>query len=322
MYGVMLDRASLDRGDLDFERLEGSLSGWSFYDHTDPNFVSERIVEAEVVVANKVILDAGIIARAPQLKLIAVAATGTNNVDLAAASERGITVCNIQHYATPSVVQHVFMLILNLIRHQPDYAARVAAGAWQRSDEFCLFDYPIRELGGLTLGIVGYGELGRAVSRAAMNGFGMRVVVAEHGSNAAANQEPPRLPLAELLGQVDIVTLHCPLTPQTRGLIGREELALMRPGAILINAARGGIVDELALADALRSGHLGGAGIDVLSQEPPTNGNPLLEAAIPNLIVTPHIAWASREARQRLVDQLVDNICAYISGQPRNVVNG
>jgi glycerate dehydrogenase len=214
-------------------------------------------------------------------------------VDLDAAARRGIAVCNIRRYATPSVVQHVFALLLSLTRHLSDYQRAVQSGAWQRSGQFCLLDYPIRELGGLTLGIVGYGELGQAVAATAEQAFGMRVLIAQRPGGSA---EPGRLPLQQLLPQVDVLSLHCPLTPETRGLIGAEELALMKPDALLINTARGGIINEGALAAALLTGRLGGAGIDVLATEPPGSDSPLLQQPIPNLIVTPHIAWASRQS--------------------------
>jgi glycerate dehydrogenase len=283
---------------------------------TRPELLAERLAEATVVVSNKVRLDAAAFAATPQLRLVCVAATGTNNVDLDAAQRHGITVCNVRGYATPSVVQHVYALLLALTTRLPDYQRDVAAGRWQASPYFCLLDHPIRELAGRNLGIVGYGELGSAVARLAA-GFGMTVLVAQR---AGGDAQAGRLALADLLPQVDVLSLHCPLTPQTRGLIGARELALMKPDALLINTARGGLVDETALADALRKGKLGGAGIDVLSEEPPRADNPLLAADIPNLIVTPHIAWASREARQRVIEAIATNIRAFLAGTPVNTV--
>ena len=268
------------------------------------------------MISNKVRLDAAAFAAAPQLRLVCVAATGTNNVDLDAAQRHGVTVCNVRGYATPAVVQHVYALILALTTRLPDYQRDVANGRWQASPYFCLLDHPIRELAGRTLGIVGYGELGSAVARVAA-AFGMSVLIAQRAGSAA---QAGRLALTELLPLVDILSLHCPLTPQTRGLIGAQELALMKPDALLINTARGGLVDEAALAAALRGGKLGGAGIDVLSEEPPRDNNPLLATDIPNLIVTPHIAWASREARQRVIDAIAANIRAFLAGTPVNVV--
>ncbi|MFO7594696.1 MAG: 2-hydroxyacid dehydrogenase [Pseudomonadota bacterium] len=317
MNGVFLDRESLDRGDLRLDELKATLSDWRMYDATAPQQTAERIADAEVVISNKVVLDEAALAAAPKLRLIAVAATGTDNVDLHAAARLGISVCNVRRYATPSVVQHVFALLLNLSRHLNDYQQAVRQGRWQQSRQFCLLDYPIHELNGRKLGIVGYGELGEAVARTAGQAFAMEVLLAQR---PGASAQPGRIPLPELLPQVDVLSLHCPLTEATRGLIGEPELALMKPGAILINTARGGIVDEQALANALRAGRLGGAGVDVLEREPPGSDSPLLAGDIPNLIVTPHIAWAGLESRRRLTDQLAENIRAFLAGRPQNLV--
>jgi len=314
--GVFLDRDSVDRGDLDLSGLQASLPEWRLHDASSYDQVAARIAAAMVVVSNKVLLDEAALHRAPGLKLICVAATGTNNVDLDAARALGITVCNVRAYATPSVVQHVFGLLLALSTRLLDYRRLVQHGGWQTSTQFCRLDFPIRELTGKTLGIVGLGELGRAVAQTAA-AFGMEVLVAQRPGGPS---QPGRVALDDLLRRVDALSLHCPLTPETHGLIGARELALMKPDAVLINAARGGIVDEEALAEALRAGRLGGAGVDVLSEEPPTHGNALLADDIPNLIVTPHVAWASRESRQRLIDQLVTNVRAFLDGTPRNVL--
>lgn len=316
MLGVFLDRDTVDRGDLDPAALLGALPDWRLYTFTRPEQLAERLAEATVAVSNKVRLDAAAFAAAPQLRLVCVAATGTNNVDLDAAQCHGVTVCNVRGYATPAVVQHVYALILALTTRLPEYRRDVAAGRWQASPYFCLLDHPIRELAGRALGIVGYGELGSAVARVAA-AFGMSVLIAQRAGGAA---QAGRLALTDLLPRVDVLSLHCPLTPLTRGLIGAQELALMKPDALLINTARGGLVDEAALADALRDGRLGGAGIDVLSEEPPRHDNPLLATDIPNLLVTPHIAWASREARQRVIDAIAENIRAFLAGTPVNVV--
>lgn len=317
MYGVFLDRDSVDRGDVNFDSLEKSLSDLRYYPKTSAEQVAERIAQATVVISNKVKLDAHTLAAAPHLRLICVAATGTNNVDLEAAARHGMKVCNCQGYSTPSVVQHVFALILALSTRLCDYRQAVNRGQWQTAEQFCLLDFPIRELAGKTLGIVGHGELGRNVGRIA-EVFGMQVLIAQRPGVPEA--EEGRIPLPALLPQIDILTLHCPLTPQTRGLIGAWELALMRRDALLINTARGGIVDEVALAAALRQGAIGGAGVDVLTEEPPAQGNPLLADDIPNLIVTPHSAWGSREARQRLIEQLAENIRGFSTGKPVRVV--
>jgi len=312
---VFLDAGSLAQSAMDMTPLEDPSLAWEFYDTTSVDALRERIAEAGIVVTNKVVLDQAAITAAEQVRLICVAATGTNNVDLAEARDRGITVCNVPGYTTPSVVEHVFALLLSLMRHLPDYHRAVQSGRWQGSAHFSFIDFPIHELHGKVMGIVGYGELGRAVGQVA-EAFGMRVMVAERTGSEA---RPGREPLSEVLRHADVLTLHCPLTDETRGLIGAKELQLMKRGAVLINTARGGIVDELALLEALRSHHLGGAGVDVLTQEPPVD-NPLLSQGVPNLIVTPHIAWASRESRRRLVNELAANIQAYLQDKPRNVV--
>jgi len=316
-YASFLDLESVDRGDLDLSPLERVFAGWHWHAATGPDQVAGRTRGARIAVTNKVVLDRNTLRQAAGLELVCVAATGTNNVDLEAACENGIAVSNVTGYATPSVVQHVFSLILCLTTRLAEYRASVAAGEWQRSPHFCLLDFPIRELSGRSLGLVGYGQLGRGVAQMA-RAFGMTVLVAQRPGGP---KQPGRLPLAELLPRVDVLSLHCPLTPQTRHLLGAAELARMRPDAVLINTARGGIVAEQALADALRAGRLGGAGIDVLSEEPPLSGNPLLARDIPNLLVTPHVAWASRESRQRLLLGVADNIRGFLSGNlPNRVV--
>ncbi len=310
---------SSGQGDLDFSRLASVLPKWQTYDTTTDAQVAERIANATVAVSNKVRIDDAAMRSALHLRLICIAATGTNHVDLDAARRRGIAVCNVPGYATASVVQHVFALILALSIRLPDYQQALREGRWQQSSQFCLLDYPIREIAGKTLGIIGYGELGQAVARVA-EAFGMKVQVAQYRAGQSSTLSMAgqrRIPLQELLPQVDILSLHCPLTPETRGLIGAPALAIMRSDALLINTARGGIVDEAALAAALCQGKLGGAGVDVLTREPPTQDNPLLAPNIPRLILTPHIAWASREARQRLVDEVAVNIRAFLQGEAR-----
>jgi glycerate dehydrogenase len=315
--GVLLDLDTLHPGDLDLSRLKDSLPDWQIFHHTPATAVAERIRRANVVVSNKVPLDATPLRQANDLQLICIAATGVNNVDLDVATACRIAVCNVRRYATPSVVEHVFSLILALTRRLEEHRNAVGAGRWQAAGGFCLLDFPVRELAGETIGIVGFGELGKAVARIA-EAFGMRVLIAQR---AGAPPQPWRYPLAELLPQVDILSLHCPLTEQTHNLIDASHLALLKPDALLINTARGGIVNERALAHALQEGRLGGAGIDVLEEEPPAHGSPLLELTLPNLIITPHVAWASREARQRLIDQVEENIRAFGRGTPRNLVN-
>jgi len=315
MRGIFLDIDTVDRGDLDLGGLQATLPEWTFQT-TGTGDAQELPMQADVLVSNKVILDADTINSTENLKLICIAATGTNNADIAAANEKGITVCNVRSYATASVVEHVFSLILCLTRSLPQYMQEVEHGRWQHSDTFCMLDYPIRELAGQTLGIIGYGELGHAVA-AMGHAFGMTVVIAERRGAPARHG---RTPFHEVLSSADIISLHCPLTEDTHDLIGSAELLQMKRDAILINVARGGIVNESDLSDALLSGEIGGAALDVLAEEPPRSGNPLLSLSHPNLIVTPHVAWASRNSRQRLVNETAANIRAFLSGNPRNVV--
>ncbi|MBD1550873.1 2-hydroxyacid dehydrogenase [Pseudomonas typographi] len=316
MRAVFLDHSSLDLGDLDLAPLHGAFSALQLYASTEAGDTSARLAGADVAISNKVLIDAQAMAANPQLKLILVAATGTNNVDLEAARARGICVCNCQGYGTPSVAQHTLMLLLALATSLPQYQQAVAAGKWQQARQFCLLDFPIVELQGKTLGLLGHGELGSAVARLA-EAFGMAVLV---GQLPNRPRRDGRLPLAELLPRVDALTLHCPLNEHTRNLIGVTELALLKRGAFVLNTGRGGLIDEYALADALRSGHLGGAATDVLTTEPPTEGNPLLASDLPRLIVTPHSAWGSREARQRIVGQLSENAHSFAQGAPQRVV--
>ncbi|UBM24615.1 2-hydroxyacid dehydrogenase [Pseudomonas sp. p1(2021b)] len=313
---VFLDHQSLDLGDLDLSPLHAQFDELQLYASTRPDQVAERLRDATAVISNKVMIDAAAMEANPQLQLILVAATGTNNVDLATARLRGVTVCNCQGYGTPSVAQHTLALLLALATRLCDYRQAVTDGRWAAASQFCLLDFPIVELQGKTLGLLGHGELGGAVARLA-EAFGMRVLSGQIPGRPARAE---RLPLDELLPQVDALTLHCPLNDHTRHMIGARELALLKPGALVVNTARGGLIDEQALANALRSGHLGGAATDVLSVEPPVNGNPLLQADVPRLIVTPHSAWGAVESRQRIVGQLSENAQAFFAGQPRRVV--
>jgi glycerate dehydrogenase len=315
-HAVFLDHASLDLGDLDLSPLHAVFNELQLHGQSLPEQVVERLQGAHVAIVNKVVLDAATLAACPQLKLILLAATGTNNVDLAAARALGICVSNCQAYGTHAVAQHTLMLLLALAGSLPDYQKSVTAGHWQQAKQFCLLDHPIIELEGKTLGLLGHGELGRAVGRLA-EAFGMRVLL---GQLPGRPPRADRVPLAELLPQVDVLSLHCPLTEQTRNLLGARELALLKPSAFLLNTARGGLVDEQALANALRSGQLAGAAFDVLHTEPPTDDNPLLAGDIPRLIITPHCAWGSREARQRIVLQLAENALGYFAGAPRRQV--
>ena len=313
---VFLDLATLDLGDLDLSPLHAAFAELQLHEQSSPEQLIERLRGARVAIVNKVPLDAATLAACPDLKLVLIAATGTNNVDLTAARALGICVSNCQAYGTQAVAQHTLMLLLALAGSLPEYQQSISAGHWQQAKQFCLLDYPIIELEGKTLGLLGHGELGSAVARLAQ-AFGMRVLL---GQLPGRPVRAERLALAELLPQVDVLSLHCPLNEQTQHLIGAAELALLKPSAFLLNTARGGLVDEQALANALRRGQLGGAAFDVLSTEPPRADNPLLAGDIPRLIITPHCAWGSREARQRMVLQLVENAGGYFAGAPRRQV--
>ncbi|MDH3647383.1 MAG: 2-hydroxyacid dehydrogenase [Gammaproteobacteria bacterium] len=313
---AFLDFATVSHDDVDVAALHQVLPDLHFYSTTTDDEVSERIVDSEILLINKVVLDKSRIDAAPRLRLICAAATGTDNVDLDAARARDIAVCNIRSYCTSSVAQHVFALVLALTHHLEGYQRLLSEGAWRGSPQFCLLDFPIRELSGKVLGIVGHGELGGAVATIA-RAFGMHVLLAERPE---ADTRKDRLALQDLLHRVDILSLHCPLNRQTHNLIAAAELARMKPDALLINTARGALVDATALVAALRAGKLGGAGIDVLEREPPVAGSPLLEADIPHLIVTPHIAWAAVEARQRAIVEIAANITAWQAGERRNRV--
>jgi glycerate dehydrogenase len=297
---------------IDTRALDDLIDG-RYYPHSTGEEIASRLADCEIAIVNKVKLSGAVIEKAPKLKLVAVQATGTDNVDLAAAKARGIGVANIRDYCTPAVVQHVFALVLGLTQHISGFQALVASGAWSRSKTFALFDYPIRELAGRTLGIVGFGSLGQAVGRFG-ECLGMRLVVAARPGTAPGDVPPDRLHLDAVLEQADVLSLHCPLTPATKHMIGAPQLQRMKDDALLINTARGGLIDSEALVRALCSGEIGGAGIDVLPTEPPDPNEPLLAQDIPNLIVTPHIAWAARESRQRALDQVTENIRDFLNG--------
>lgn len=311
---VFLDRASLGA------RLRRPSFDHTWEEHaaTQGAAATEaRLRDATIAITNKVPLRQESLARLPRLKLIAMAATGYDVVDAAHCKANGITVVNIRSYATHTVPEHVFALMLALRRNLLAYRHDVEQGRWQRVDQFCFFDHPIRDLSGATLGIVGEGSLGQATAAIA-RAFGMQVLFADHPPPKAPDVE--FTPFDEVLARSDVLTLHSPLTPQTRNLIGANELRRMKPTALLINTARGGLVDEAALASALKDGVIGGAGFDVLTQEPPRTSNPLLDLRMPNFILTPHIAWASEGAMQFLADQLIDNIEAFVAGRPQHVV--
>jgi glycerate dehydrogenase len=313
---VFLDRATLPPG--------VTLRPFAFphrlfsYDDTEAGVVAARIAEAEVVITNKVPVRAEALASAKNLKLIAIAATGSDRIDLKACAARGICVCNVRNYSVHSVPEHTFALILALRRSLLPYGRSVAEGGWQRSGRFCYFDYPLGDLADSRLGIIGAGVLGQAVASLG-RAFGMEVAFAER--RGASSVRAGYVPFERLLAESDVISLHVPLTPETRNLIGEREFGLMLRRPLLINTARGGLVDEIALGSALRSGQIAGAGFDVATSEPPGDDHPLLAlAGLPNFILTPHVAWASRQAAQVLADQLVENIELFHKGTPRNLV--
>ena len=313
LHIVVLDRDTLVNRPFDFD-FPHTLSS---YGTTEAHETLERIRGADIVITNKVVISAQAFAENPQLKLVAVTATGVNNVDVEAAKQNGTAGCNIRAYGNESVAEHAFMMMITLMRNLPAYQRDVAAGLWENSPFFCHLGAPMRDLNGKTLAIFGRGNIGKTLATYAQ-AFKMNVVFAEH--KHAETVRDGYVSFDEAIRSADALSLHCPLTPQTENMIGEAELQQMKPGAILINCGRGGLVDEAALVTALKYGQIGGAGFDVLTQEPPRDGNPLLKARLPNLIVTPHIAWASQEAANRLFDILLDNINRFVAGNPQNLV--
>lgn len=319
MNGVILDCDSLGPDSLDLSPLHNLPINWTIYPHCLDQQVAERIAGADIVLTNKALVSALAIAQAPRLKLIAVMATGTNQVDLEAATTAGIVVSNAIGYGTGSVVQHCWSLILALTTRLESYHQAAVGGRWQQSRFFCSMDFPVRELGGKVMGIIGAGELGLGVAKIA-EAFGMQVIFAELPGRAH-NSAVERVPFDGFLARADVISIHCPLTEDTTDLIGEAQFALMQSSTLVINSARGGIINEAALKRALCNGDIAGAATDVLTVEPPVDGNLLLDPDIPNLIITPHSAWVAQEARQRLIDQLADNIGGFLDGKPRNQVN-
>lgn len=306
---VFLDRESLGAT----VRSPGFDHVYMEHEATDAHEIVDRLKDATVCITNKVPLRADTLAQLPKLKLIAVAATGTDVIDKKAAKEHGIAVVNIRNYAFNTVPEHVIALMFALKRNLLRYAVDVQNGVWNTSRQFCFFDHDIHDIAGATMGIIGYGAIGKSIGRRA-EALGMKVI----GYDAFPQEG--LVDFETILRESDVISLHAPLLPETRNMIGAAEFAKMKSSAILINTARGGLVDEAALAHALKTGEIAGAGFDVLTEEPPRRGNVLLDASIPNLIVTPHVAWASREAMQILSDQLVDNIEAFVGGTPKNIV--
>ena len=314
MLGVFLDADSLGK-DVDLTPVTQLLDDWQVYSFTTPAQVAERIKAATVVLTNKTVMDEASILSAPALKFVSVMATGTNNIDFLATASRGIMVSNAIAYGTPSVVQHTLALILNLSTSFYQYQASVRNGDWQVSDVFCLLDHPIREIAGKQLGILGYGELGKAVGTAA-EALGMKVVASEH---AGAEPRKGRTKFEEVLRTSNYISLHCPLNDATSRIINTDTLALMKQDAFLINTARGGLVDPVALVSSLQAGNIAGAAIDVLEKEPPDLDDSLLKG-IPNLIITPHNAWGAIESRIRLMQQTRENVEAFLNGTPVRLV--
>ncbi|MFM1604100.1 MAG: D-2-hydroxyacid dehydrogenase [Porticoccaceae bacterium] len=319
MNGVILDLDSIGPTDLDLTPLYELPVQWTVYPDCKASQVSERISSADIVLTNKTAIRAPEMVQAKNLKFISLFATGTDVIDLTGASKKNIVVSNAIGYGTASVVQHVWSLILALTTNLKEHSKASIDGRWRNSRFFCLLDSPVQELDGKVLGIIGAGELGLGVAKIA-EAFGMKVIFAALPGRSHSNQDN-RMPFGALLKEADILSLHCPLTAETAKLISADELGSMKESALLINTARGGLIDEKALKDALTNGVIAGAAVDVLSVEPPSDGNLLIDSDIPNLIVTPHVAWVARESRQRLVNQVAENIKGFLAGQPRNQVS-
>jgi len=321
MHAVFLDYKTVDANDLDLGSIEALLPEIVVHSFSNQEEVLSRIEDVEVAIANKVVFDANVFARATKLKLICVTATGTNNIDLEAAKQSGVVVCNIKDYCTDSVVQHVLLSMLTLKHSSRDYSASMDNGDWQEGNSFSLLQHPITELSGKSLGIIGYGVLGQGVARAATT-LGLRVLISE---SFAENNKPgegiARVSFDTLLAESDIISLHCPLTDNTEGLFDETAFEQMKSSAILINTARGGLINDHALIKAIEDKAIAGAAIDVLDQEPPDSDHPLMQKQYSNLIITPHIAWAAQEARQRALDRIAENIEAFQNNRPINLVN-
>ncbi|MBX2834433.1 MAG: D-2-hydroxyacid dehydrogenase [Micavibrio sp.] len=318
MKCVFLDLATYKQNLDHVHILENVHDDWVLHDGSAPEELVSRLQGAEICALNKVKMTREVFKGAPDLKLVIVGATGVDNVDLAAAKDHGVMVCNVVGYSTPAVAQYVFAGVLELMNSTAKYDALVKSGAWQTNQKFCLLDYDMIELSGKTLGLIGYGDIAMAVEKIAL-AFDMNVIRAERKS--AGEIRTGRVAFDDVIKDADIISLHCPLTPDTRGMIGAEELSIMKNSAILVNTARGGIVDEAALAKALRERIIAGAVVDVVTQEPPRDGNPLLDPELENLIITPHCAWASVEARMRMFKQIAQILRSYKeTGAPINRV--
>jgi len=315
MKAVFLDYATMGP-DLDLKPLRDLFDDLATYDETSNEQMVERVRNIEFAFTNKIRFTEELLREATKLRYIGLTATGTDNIDLVTAEKNGIAVANIRAYCTQSVVEHVFGTLLMLTHSLDRYNESVRAGEWQASQDFCILSHPVRELSAMTMGIIGFGELGQGVARIA-RAFGMDVLVSARPGTKPIDD---RVALDELLARSDVITLHCPLNADTQNLFDTTTFARMKPGSILINTARGGLVNSAALVAALQSGHLSGAAIDVLAKEPPSDGDPVLDYTGPNLIVTPHIAWATNEARQNAIDELAANAAAFMAGEQRNRV--
>ena len=311
---VILDYATIENGDL--LPLNEISSHITTFDNTHQSQVVERCDGFDVVITNKVIINQDALSKLSTVKLICIAATGTNNVDLVAAKQQDIAVTNVAGYSTASVVQHTFALLFNLLGNTHKYIVDCKNGQWQQAQHFCFLDHPINEVAGLKMALIGYGDLGSAVAKAA-SAFGIEVLISERKNSPVREG---RMAFEEALKHGDIISIHCPLNDDTKNLISTNEFALMKPNAVLINTARGGIVNESALANALIHKKIAGAAIDVLSKEPAEDSNPLIQYKGNNLLLTPHIAWASRQSISRLIQQIALNIEAFQVGQIRNRV--
>jgi glycerate dehydrogenase len=315
---VVLDGYTLNPGDLTWKDLE-SLGRCTVYDRMTPEEVVPRAKDAEIVLTNKIVLSSDVIKQLPKLKYIGVLATGYNIVDIEAARDLSIPVTNVPAYGTPSVAQMVFAHLLNLTQHVAHHAQTVRSGRWTANPDFCYWDMPLIELAGLTMGIIGFGRIGQATAKSAL-AFGMKVIAYDIVRPSSLPRGCQFVKLDDIFRLSDVISLHCPLTPQTKNIINKEHLDLMKRTAFLINTSRGPLVDEQALAEALNSRRIAGAGLDVLSEEPPGENNPLLKAD--NCYISPHIAWATHAARQRLLQVAIDNVASFLTGKSRNVVNG
>ena len=318
MKAVFLDFGTMGATELDPSPLADIVPDFNAFDSTPAELVAERIEGVDFVFANKARMTKDIISNAASLRFIGLTATGVDNVDLDAAIKHDVAVCNIRAYCTQSIVEHVFAVLLNFTHSVRQYDRIVRAGAWQQADNFCMLELPIRELSAMTIGIVGLGVLGTSVANMARQ-FGMSVMIAQRPGKQGDPDEG-RYDFKDILRDSDVISLHCPLTEDTRGLIGADELSLMKPNAILINTARGGLVDSAALVEALRKHTIAAAAVDVLPQEPPVDGDPLLDYDGDNLIITPHIAWGTVEARQNAINEVAANLRAFLKGEEKNRV--